>query len=161
MRVHIEDAPRSRPWRGGPALRTGVEAGPVQGTNLGLAFIHRTTTELHSGPYGLLGAELPYRPPASVEVYEKFFGAPVRVGGRRPAAVLRILGRLAEHRLTGVNDVLRQLALATLGGAGAAPPWSGPVLPYEVSVRTNFWDSVQGALRGRRAGCPGAFSGPT
>ncbi len=57
-----------------------IRPGTVQGTDLGLAFLHRTLLQLVDGPYGLQSVDLPYRPPAPRETYEEFFGAPVRFG---------------------------------------------------------------------------------
>ncbi|MEV7429956.1 AraC family transcriptional regulator ligand-binding domain-containing protein [Nocardioides sp. NPDC092400] len=94
----------------GPA----TSAGPVQGTDLGVGFVHRTITYLVGGPYGLRSVDLPYRPPAPAAAYEDFFGAPVRVGRDVPAAVLRVPRELSQHVLTGVNDNLRLLAVAFL-----------------------------------------------
>ncbi|MDN4171858.1 AraC family transcriptional regulator ligand-binding domain-containing protein [Nocardioides sp. SOB77] len=94
----------------GPA----TSAGPVQGTDLGVGFVHRTITYLVGGPYGLRSVDLPYRPPAPAAAYEEFFGAPVRPGRDVPAAVLRVPRELSQHELTGVNDNLRLLALAFL-----------------------------------------------
>lgn len=103
-------------------------AGPVQGTDLGLGFIHRTLRylgqDLGHGDYGLLGVWLPYRPAALPERYQAFFGAPVRFGQPIPAAVLRVPRSLLEREMTGVNETLRGLALAFL--AEQAPNAGGP-----------------------------------
>lgn len=88
--------------------------GPVQGTDSGLAFLHRTLTYLTGGPYGLRSVELPYRPAAPASVHEACFGAPVRVGRDVPAAVLRVPRQLTHHAMGAVNENLRQLALAFL-----------------------------------------------
>ncbi|MDQ4489283.1 AraC family transcriptional regulator [Sinomonas sp. ASV486] len=88
--------------------------GPVQAIDLGLGFIHRTITFLNRGRYGLLGVELPYVPAAPLETVEAFFGAPVRVGGVESAAVLRLPADLPGRALVGVNETLRQLAVAFL-----------------------------------------------
>ncbi|MGW4769704.1 AraC family transcriptional regulator [Nocardia sp. NPDC004278] len=107
------------------ALRYGIQPGlptPVQGTDLGLAFVHRTFQRLVDERYGLRSVELPHRPAAPVRVYEEFFGAPVRV--ERPAAALRIPSRLASLSLSGGDENLHRLAMAFLaeqsGGADAA-----------------------------------------
>lgn len=107
------------------ALRYGIQPGlptPVQGTDLGLAFVHRTFQRLVDERYGLRSVELPHRPAAPVRVYEEFFGAPVRV--ERPAAALRIPNRLASLSLSGGDENLHRLAMAFLaeqsGGADAA-----------------------------------------
>lgn len=102
-------------------------AGPVQGTDCGLGFLHRTITYLVGGPYGLLGVDLPYRPAAPPEVHERFFGAPVRVGRDVPAAILRVPRRLLDHEMGEVNQNLRELALAFL--AAQAPSVASTVTP--------------------------------
>ncbi|MDT3396775.1 AraC family transcriptional regulator [Streptomyces sp. B1866] len=96
------------------ALQYGTRSGlptPVQGTDLGLGFLHRALLFL-AGPYGLRSVELPYRPAAPLAAYEEFFGAPVRVG--RPAALLRVPTSLAARPLGDADEHLRQLALAFL-----------------------------------------------
>lgn len=98
------------------ALRYGVPPGipnPVQGTDLGLAFVHHTILQrLADVRYGLRSVELPYRPPAPLSVYEDFFGAPVRV--ERPAALLRVPSSLATRPLSGGDENLHRLAMAFL-----------------------------------------------
>ena len=102
-------------------------SGPVQGTDCGVGFVHRTITYLAGGSYGLRSVDLPYRPAAPLHVHEAFFGAPVRVNPDVPAAVLRVPRRLSEHRLGAVNDNLRQLALAFL--AEQAPTTVAAITP--------------------------------
>lgn len=111
--------------RGVIALRYGVPPGtptPVQGTDLGLAFVHRTIRRLVQGRYGLRSVELPYRPDAPIDTYENFFGAPVRLG--RPAAALRVPRSLMTQPVTGGDENLHRLAIAFLaeqaGGTDAA-----------------------------------------
>ncbi|WP_433680542.1 AraC family transcriptional regulator [Nocardia sp. CA-119907] len=111
--------------RGVIALRYGIRHGlptPVQGTDLGLAFVHRTFQRLVDERYGLRSVELPHRPAAPIRLYEEFFGAPVRV--ERSAAALRIPRRLAALSLSGGDENLHRLAMAFLaeqsGGADAA-----------------------------------------
>lgn len=111
--------------RGVVAVRYGVQPGlptPVQGTDLGLAFVHRTIQRLADDRYGLRSVELPYRPAASIAVYEECFGAPVRI--ERPAAVLRVPGNLVTRPLSGGDENLHRLAMAFLaeqsGGADAS-----------------------------------------
>ncbi|WP_297614702.1 AraC family transcriptional regulator [Nocardia sp.] len=98
------------------ALRYGVTmAGlptPVQGTDVGLAFVHRTIARLAEDRYGLRSVELPYRPAAPIHVYEEFFGAPVRI--ERPAALLRVPSSLAGRPLSGGDENLHRLAMAFL-----------------------------------------------
>jgi AraC-like DNA-binding protein len=116
--------------RGVVALRYGMEAGdlaPVQGTDLGLAFLHRALQSLVAQDYGLRSVELPYRPVAALEVYEEFFGATVRVS--RPAALLRVPGELASRSLAGGDPSIRRLALAFLDQQAAE---SGPNLVPKV-----------------------------
>ena len=101
--------------RGVAALRYGPELGdlaPVQGTDLGLGFLHRALESLVGERYGLRTVELPYRPPAPLAVYEAFFGVPVRVG--RPAAMLRVPSSLGGRPVTGGDPSIRRLALAFL-----------------------------------------------
>ncbi|MEU8900940.1 AraC family transcriptional regulator [Nocardia sp. NPDC048505] len=101
--------------RGIVALRYGVQPGsptPVQGTDLGLGFLHRTIQRLAGERYGLRSVELPYRPQAPLRVYEEFFHAPVRVG--RPAAMLRVPGNLTDRSLSGGDENLHRLAIAFL-----------------------------------------------
>jgi AraC-like DNA-binding protein len=96
------------------ALRYGPPLGrpaPVQGTDLGLGFLHRAIRFL-VGPYGLRSVELPYYPTASLATYETFFGAPVRTGCT--AAMLRVPIGLASRSLEGSDAHLRNLALAFL-----------------------------------------------
>lgn len=107
----------------GPADATG----PVQGTDSGLAFVHRTITYLAGGPYGLRSVELPYRPAAPLAVHEALYGAPVRAGRDVPAAVLRVPRHLMHHAMGAVNENLRQLALAFL--AEQAPALVPAVTP--------------------------------
>ncbi|MEU4343290.1 AraC family transcriptional regulator [Nocardia sp. NPDC023852] len=111
--------------RGVIALRYGVQPGmptPIQGTDLGLAFVHRTVQRLVDDRYGLRSVELPYRPSAPIGTYEEFFGAPVRVD--RPSAALRVPSNLPNRPLTGGDENLHRLAMAFLaeqsGGADAA-----------------------------------------
>ncbi|WP_245671675.1 AraC family transcriptional regulator [Nocardia amamiensis] len=111
--------------RGVIALRYGVQPGlptPVQGTDLGLAFLHRTIQRLVDDRYGLRSVELPYRPAAPIASYEEFFSAPVRI--ERPSAALRLPRNLATRPLTGGDENLHRLAMAFLaeqsGGADTA-----------------------------------------
>ncbi|WP_370099625.1 AraC family transcriptional regulator [Streptacidiphilus sp. MAP12-20] len=102
-------------------LRPDLAGFHVQGTDLGLGFLHRAILYL-VGPYGLRSVELPYQPAAPVSVYEEFYGAPVRV--RRPAALLRVPRSLAGRSLADSNEQLRRLALTFLeeqspGGSGS------------------------------------------
>lgn len=86
---------------------------PMQGTDLSLGFIHRATKLLvGEDRYGLRSVDLPYRPIAPLEVYERFFNAPVRVG--RPAALLRIPRSFLTRPLNGADEGLMQLALTFL-----------------------------------------------
>ncbi len=102
--------------RGVLALRYGVTMPglptPVQGTDLGLAFVHRTIQRLAEDRYGLRSVEVPYRPAAPIQAYEEFFGAPVRI--ERPAALLRIPAALGNRPLSGGDENLHRLAMAFL-----------------------------------------------
>lgn len=101
--------------RGIVALHLGPPAGaptPVQGTDLGLGFLHRSILSLNGGPYGLRSVELPYRPKAPASTYERFFG--VRAGFAQPSAALRVPVALMRQPLTGTDESLRRLALAFL-----------------------------------------------
>jgi AraC-like DNA-binding protein len=116
--------------RGVVALRYGVQAGaaaPVQGTDLGLGFLHRAIGTLVGERYGLRTVELPHRPPGPLAVYEEFFGVPVRVA--RPAAMLRVPRSLAAKPLTGGDEVVRRMALAALAEQAAV---AGPNLAPRV-----------------------------
>ncbi|MEV5652195.1 AraC family transcriptional regulator [Nocardia sp. NPDC052254] len=122
LRLSIEPDPYDD--RAVTALNYGVRPGlptVIQGTDLGLGFLHRTLIRLIDGPYGLRSVELPYRPPAARTVYEDFFGAPVRF--ERPAAMLRVPSSLADRAVAGGDENLRRLAVAFLaeqaGDAGA------------------------------------------
>ncbi|RBO86620.1 AraC-like DNA-binding protein [Nocardia puris] len=106
--------------RGVLALRYGVAPGlpnPVQGTDVGLGFVHRAIQRLVGERYGLRSVELPYHPPAPLSAYEEFFAAPVRVG--RPAAILRMPTALAARPLTGGDEHLHRLAMAFLSAQTA------------------------------------------
>lgn len=104
--------------------RTGV-ATTIQGTDLGLGFLHRSIERLLGGSYGLRTVELPYRPIAPIERYEEFFGVPVR--SDRQAAMLRVPRSLASRPLAGADENLRMLSRAFLAeqvsdtGAAMAP----------------------------------------
>src|SRR5690606_17964155 len=97
------------------ALSCGVKPGlpvPVQGTDLSMGFVHRALQRLANPRYGLRSVELPYRPPAPVSAYERFYAAPVHTG--RPRAALRIPAALASRPLSGGDKTLHRLALAFL-----------------------------------------------
>ncbi|MET7767125.1 AraC family transcriptional regulator [Nocardia sp. NPDC005366] len=101
--------------RGVIGLRYGVRPGratPIQGTDVGLGFVHRAIARLAGDRYGLRSVELPYRPAAPLAAYEEFFGAPVRVN--RPSAMLRVPSRLATQPLSGGDKNLHRLAMAFL-----------------------------------------------
>ncbi|MDQ1201822.1 AraC family transcriptional regulator [Rhodococcus sp. SORGH_AS_0303] len=120
------------------ALRYGTKPGvvpPVQGTDMGLGFLHRATIALVGGSYGLRSVELPYVPAAPVSVYENFFGVAVSVG--RPAAVLRVPATLQNRPLHGGDSNLKRLALAFLARQGA-----GPTTEVAPRVRTILQQSL-------------------
>ena len=120
----------------------GVPA-PVQGTDLGLAFVHRATLVLAGGSYGLRTVELPYVPPAPLSVYEEFFGVPVRTGSE--AAMLRMPSSLGRLPVAGTDEGVRRMALEYLDAQ--APPGQ--------SVTTR----VRGAIT-QTLGTSGAEIGP-
>ncbi|MGK5533270.1 AraC family transcriptional regulator ligand-binding domain-containing protein [Streptomyces sp. URMC 129] len=127
LSLSLEPDPYGTP--GIAALRYGPLPGlpaPVQGTDLGLGFLHRAILFL-VGPYGLRGVELPYRPAAPASVYEDFFGAPVRFG--RPAAVLRIPTSLGPRPLARGDEHLRHLALTFLAERAPAAGGQPDVVP--------------------------------
>lgn len=127
LSLTIEPDPYGEP--GVDALRYGLQPGlpaPVQGTALGLGFLHRAIQSL-VGTYGLRTVELPYRPRAPLRTYERFFGVPVRAG--RAAAALRVPRGLGERPLTGGDAEVRRLALAFLDEQVAA---GGPSLLVRV-----------------------------
>jgi AraC-like DNA-binding protein len=112
--------------RGVIALRYGMQPDspiPIQGTDLGLAFVHRTIQRLVDDRYGLRSVELPYRPVAPIATYEGLFGAPVRIDRPAPAA-LRVPSSLVARPLSGGDENLHRLAMAFLaeqsGGANAS-----------------------------------------
>lgn len=122
LRLSIEPDPYGE--HGVSALYYGVQPGLptlVQGTDVGLGFLHRTLVRLVDGRYGLRSVELPYRPPAPRRVYEEFFGVGVRF--ERPAAMLRLPTSLTRRAIAGGDENLRRLAMAFLaeqaGDAGA------------------------------------------
>ncbi|WP_030619718.1 AraC family transcriptional regulator [Streptomyces sclerotialus] len=126
LSLTLEPDPYGAP--GIAALRYGPHPGlpaPVQGTDLGLGFLHRAIQFLVDGPYGLRTVELPYRPAAPLSAYEEFFGVPVRVA--RPAALLRVPKSLGGRPLAGGDEHLRQLALAFL--AEQAPDDRASLVP--------------------------------
>lgn len=104
------------------AMRYGFRSGgrpvPLQGTDLGLGFVHRAIQRLVDERYGLRSVELPYLPTAATAVYERFFGAPVRVG--RPAALLRVPRELVTRSVAGGDEKLHRLALAFLAAQTAS-----------------------------------------
>jgi AraC-like DNA-binding protein len=142
LSLTLGDDPSGR--RDGAALyyRPCTADGPVQGTDLGLGFLHRAIGYLNQGEYGLYGVELPYRPAAPVERYQEFFGAPVRFERPMPASVLRVPRRLLDRELAGVNETLRRLALAFL--AEQAPKDSATARRTGVATRVRA--IVEGSL---------------
>lgn len=117
-------------------------AGPVQGTDLGLGFLHRAISYLCQGEYGLYGVSLPYRPAAAPERYQRFFGAPVRFEQPIQAALLRVPQALLEREVAGVNDTLRRLALAFLAEQAPAPG----LVPASTELVTRVRAIVEGSL---------------
>src|SRR4051812_43552031 len=64
LSLALGDDPSGRRDAAGLYYRPCTSDGPVQGTDLGLGFLHRAITYLHQGEYGLHEVWLPYRPAA-------------------------------------------------------------------------------------------------
>ncbi|MEV0355440.1 AraC family transcriptional regulator ligand-binding domain-containing protein [Nocardia sp. NPDC050697] len=122
LSLTIGDDPRGAGDVAGLYYGPATADGPRQGTDLGVAFIHRAIGYLHRADYGLLEVSLPYPPPAATRVYLDFFGAPVRACRNRGAAVLRIPRPVLDIELTAVSENLRRLALAFLTEQAAQRP---------------------------------------
>ena len=142
LSLALGDDPSGRRDAAGLYYRPCTSDGPVQGTDLGLGFLHRAITYLHQGEYGLHEVWLPYRPAAPASRYQDFFGAPVRFGQPTQAAVLRVPRRLLDRELAGVNATLRRLALAFLGEQ--APKESATARRTAVATRVRA--IVEGSL---------------
>ena len=117
--------------RGVVALRYGMEAGDlaqVQGTDLGLGFLHRALQSLvaESVRVAQRGAALPAGRRRCRSTRSS--SAP-RCGSARPAALLRVPSALADRSLAGGDPGLRRLALAFLDQQAAE---SGPNLVPKV-----------------------------
>ncbi|MDO9381097.1 MAG: AraC family transcriptional regulator [Nocardioidaceae bacterium] len=132
--LSVTEQPDPDGVRGVSALRYGPAPGlpvPVQGTDLGLGFLHRAIGLLVGGSYGLRTVDLPHEPLAPIEVYEEFFGAQVRT--RRPAAMLRLPSSLGDLPLAGSDETIRQMAVSFLaeqspvGATGVTPRVRGAV----------------------------------
>ncbi|QHE66894.1 AraC family transcriptional regulator [Rhodococcus sp. WAY2] len=104
----------------------------VQGVDLGLGFVHRTIESLMGGRYGLRSVDLPYRPAAPIDRYEKFFGAPVRIA--RPAALLRVPRSITTHPLLGADEALMRLALTFLARQAPSHPAPGTATQVQAAV---------------------------
>ncbi|WP_067834203.1 AraC family transcriptional regulator [Nocardia lijiangensis] len=114
LTLEFGEDPENRPGVVGLYYGPATASGSTQAVDLGIGFIHRAITYLNGGPYGLRGIHLPYRSPVSREDYDAFFGTKVHTGRPHPAAVLRLPAQLPAQELSGVNDTLRQLAVAFL-----------------------------------------------
>ncbi|MFE5284006.1 AraC family transcriptional regulator [Nocardia sp. NPDC056611] len=118
--------------RGVLALRYGVSPDErvvsAQGMDLGLGFLHRALEFLLGGRYGLRSVDLPYRPRAPIERYERFFGAPVQIA--RPAAMLRVPRSITTLPLAGADEALMRSALTFL--AEQAPFRPAPTVAAQV-----------------------------
>nr|WP_198428621.1 AraC family transcriptional regulator [Nocardia bovistercoris] len=90
------------------AVDTSVSA---QAIDLGIGFVHRAVESLIGGRYGLLSVDLPHRP-AAIGVYERFFGAPVRV--ECDAALLRFPREMLARPVVGAVEGLRVRAMTFL-----------------------------------------------
>ncbi|MFE3224402.1 AraC family transcriptional regulator [Nocardia sp. NPDC059228] len=100
----------------------------VQGVDLGLGFVHRALEFLLGGRYGLRSVDLPYRPRAPIDRYERFFGAPVQIA--RPAAMLRVPRSITTLPLSGADETLMRSALTFL--AEQAPFRPAPSVAAQV-----------------------------
>ena len=98
-----------------------------QATDMTTMFLHRVVTFLAGGDYGLRSVDLPHQPVAPRARYESGFGARVRFG--RDGVLLRMPSSLLSRRLVGVDDTLRQLALAFLSRQPRTP---GPAVAGKV-----------------------------
>ena len=114
LRLRLDDDPRGNPDITALYYGPADTGGPMQAVDLGVGFIHRVIAYLNNGPYPLRSVELPYTPPAPLEDYRAFFDATVRVGQPYPAAILRLPADLPGKPLVGVNETLRELAVAFL-----------------------------------------------
>ncbi|CAL9640216.1 HTH-type transcriptional regulator VirS [Streptomyces sp. enrichment culture] len=94
------------------SLGGGVRPLP-QATDMTMLFLHRAVMLLVGGHrYGLQSVDLPHQPVAPRSRYEEAFGARVRFG--RAHALLRVPTTLLSRPLEGIDDTLRELALAFL-----------------------------------------------
>lgn len=111
MRIWLQPDPDG--VRGVEALRYDVTpegiSPPRQGTDVSLGSLHRAIVSLVGGSYGLRTVDLPHQPLAPRQVYEDFFGVPVRFG--RPAALLRLPSSLSATPLAVHDESVRQMAL--------------------------------------------------
>jgi AraC-like DNA-binding protein len=90
--------------------------------DLRLAAVLSACREIAAARIDPLLVQLPYRRPADVKEYERFFGAPLEFGALASAFLLRTedLGRpnvLADKTLTGYLDHLAEQTVAGLGSA--------------------------------------------
>lgn len=70
-----------------------------QAADLGMGFIHRGICGLVGRQYGLCSVELPHLPRAPIAVYERFFGAPVKIGST--IGTLRLPWNILTNQLSG------------------------------------------------------------
>ncbi|MEU6591699.1 AraC family transcriptional regulator [Streptomyces sp. NPDC046881] len=98
-----------------------------QATDMTVLFVHRALMFLVNGGYGLKSVDLPHQPVAPRSRYEEAFGARVRFG--RAHALLRVPTALLSRPLEGIDDTVRELALAFLSQRPSPP---GPVAASKV-----------------------------
>ena len=78
-----------------------------QTIDLCLADLHNITKLLAAEQYQLLAVTLPHKPLATIEVYRRFFGAPVYV--EQPHAALHVSRGTLAADLQGANHALRKI----------------------------------------------------
>jgi len=84
-----------------------------------LGVIHRIALFLAGANYGLRAVALTHTPIADVNVYKKFFGAPIHVDQQHGG--LHVAPAAMSHNLASVNKPLRQMALDYLSSHYADP----------------------------------------
>lgn len=117
--LSTEPDPLGKPDTVALVYRPSERSGPVQSSDLGIGFAHRTITYLNKGTYKLRTVELPYEAAAPLSVHRDFFGAPIYSGRVADGAMLRMATEVLDTPLKGVDDTIHQLALAYLARRSA------------------------------------------